>query len=139
MTEAQIQIMVTKARSLIGVPFFHAGRTERGLDCVGLIMLAAHAASIDVPNPGEYSQVVNGGYMQSRLMEFCDKVTDGNVHIGDIALFMIGTSPQHIGLITSVDPLAMVHSYQSAGKVVEHAFDAPWRRRLIGMYRWRQA
>lgn len=41
--------LVDEARKLIGIPFHHQGRNEHGLDCMGLVLLAAQRAGGDIP------------------------------------------------------------------------------------------
>ena len=47
MTELKIQIMIEKARSLIGTKWRHLGRSERGVDCLGLVILSLKAAGFE--------------------------------------------------------------------------------------------
>lgn len=132
--------IVAEARKFVGVPFFHAGRSPNGVDCVGLLSISAEAAGLAAYDNVDYSRIVDSQYMQAEL-EKCMVPLDGAQRLlpGDVALFMIGRSPQHVALITEVNgpySIRMIHSYQTVGRVVEHDMDKPWRERLIRYYRW---
>lgn len=133
------QKMVAAARSYIGVKFFHAGRNKNGLDCIGLLVLSAKDAGVDIPDETSYSQWVNTDNLKDKIDLCCRRLQgSGEVQPGDMVLFNIVRSPQHMAMVTEVGtdgPTRIVHSYQSVGRVVEHDFDAHWSRRVVGWYR----
>ena len=56
----------------------------------------------------------------------------------DIVLLKIDDSPQHLGLLADypvAGELGMIHAYAPARKVVEHRYDAHWRRDTYAAYR----
>ena len=127
--------IVNAARMYLGVPFFHAGRSIYGVDCIGLLILATREAGIDVFDETNYSPIINSVYLMYRINQCCHKIDRKEVLRGDMVLFRIGRSEQHMGLITEIEPLYMIHSFQTVGKVVEHALDAHWEPRIAGFYR----
>jgi cell wall-associated NlpC family hydrolase len=121
------------ARGYLDVPWVHQGRTERGMDCVGLIVLAARAAGLDVPLTADYGRMQD--FMQARryLEDFCDRV--GSPEIGDIVLFKT-TQTLHMAIVSEVDGLQAKRVIQALGpksKVVDTALQFPplmlWRPR----------
>lgn len=129
---------VTAARSYLGVPFFHAGRSRQGLDCGGLLICAARDAGFTVANHANYpATYVDPDILTGYLSEYCDQIEWGPLADGDIGVFSIAGNPQHVAILTAEE--TMIHAYQSAGKVVEHPLDHHWRRRLVAVYRVREA
>lgn len=132
--------VVYAARAMIGVPFVHAGRSVHGVDCIGLLVVAAAAVGVCVYDNRSYSRTVDADYMVSELSKACDPVPFPAALPGDVLLFRVGTSVQHMALVTESGPdgpVRIVHCYQTAGRVVEHALDRHWERRLAGAYRLR--
>jgi cell wall-associated NlpC family hydrolase len=142
MTPEQRSKVVAEARALVGVPFQHAGRNEYGLDCLGLIVLAARNAGLDVYDNCSYSQIVNPEFMAAEIEAAAERLPGlSSVLPGDVVLFSVAGSPQHMALISEKFDtyMLMVHSYQSAGRVVEHPLDRTWRRRVVACYTWRSS
>jgi len=137
LTEHERTVMVTWARTHIGVPFFHAGRNENGLDCIGLVIAAAAAANVFILDDQSYSPIVNAEYLWKRLRDTCDIVMDFELLLpGDIILFNIAASPQHVAMVTEPYPnIMIIHAFQTVGHVVEHELDRHWDRRIVGLYR----
>lgn len=140
MTDVQRARLVEEARLLVGVPFQHAGRSTRGLDCVGLLVLATRNAGMDVYDNPLYSPVVDSEYMQAELAMAARRLTpDEPTRMGDVLLFRIGRSPQHLALVSSTVhvPYTIIHAYQTVGRVVEQGLDPTWASRLADRYEWR--
>ena len=57
----------------------------------------------------------------------------GRSDAGGHLLHGMGREPQHVALITDK---GIIHSYSGVGKVVEHALDESWRRRIVAAYRY---
>jgi cell wall-associated NlpC family hydrolase len=125
------QAFVSAARGFLGVPWVHQGRSDKGMDCVGLIVLSIRAAGIDVPLTADYGRMQD--YRQARryLEAFCDRV--GSPDIGDIVLFKT-TQTLHMAIVSEVDGLRPARVIQSLGpksKVVDTGLQFPplmlWR------------
>lgn len=128
--------MVAAARRMLGVPFQHAGRNKNGVDCVGLLILASREAGIFIADDTSYSTVVNADYLWRRLLTSCTQIEQADAGIGDVVLFKINGSAQHVAMITEVEPrLSIIHSFQTLGRVVEHEFDRHWLGRVAGYFR----
>src|SRR5262245_42725184 len=102
MTEKQVitaEQFVEAARAYIGVPYVHAGRTRFGVDCVGLLLCAAHDAGITQWDMVNYSSVVNCERLARDIERFCEVMPDGiALRPGDVLLFSILNRPQHTGI-----------------------------------------
>lgn len=130
----QIIAMVAAARRCLGTPFHHQGRAPGiGLDCIGLIVIAAHAAGILVRDRTGYGQRPDGRSLQDALLSH-GAVATGVWQAGDILLFRYDGQPQHVALATGAD--SMIHSFAPARGVVETSIGDYWRRRLAAAYRF---
>ena len=130
---------VAAARELVGVPYRHAGRNGYGIDCGGLIILAARRAGLlppdwDVP---PYSPIIDVGMILAGLREWCEPVErPGEPEAGDILLMRILRRPQHLAIASGEG--SMIHVYVAAGRVIEHPLTEHWRQAIVGIWRWRQ-
>jgi cell wall-associated NlpC family hydrolase len=133
--ETQSKIVET-ARSMVGVPYYHAGRNRNGLDCVGLLLaVAEEVGALTYTPPGYSAGWVDPDLLLSEIERFADSVEFGPVQDGDLAIFSIAGNPQHAAILTAAG--TMIHAYQTVGKVVEHALAGAWERRLVGVWRLR--
>ncbi|ESY89016.1 hypothetical protein X739_00480 [Mesorhizobium sp. LNHC220B00] len=119
------------ARGYLGVPWMHQGRTDKGMDCVGLIVLSMRACGVDVPLTADYGRMQD--YRQARryLEMFCDRV--GEPEIGDIVLFKT-TQTLHMAIVSDVDglrPKRVIQALGAKSNVVDTALQFPplmlWR------------
>ncbi len=122
---------VAAARGYLGVPWVHQGRTERGMDCVGLIALSMRAIGIDAPLTADYGRMQDYRQARRSLEEFCDRV--GSPEIGDIVLFKTSQS-LHMAIVSEVEgvrPTRVIQSLGPKSKVVDTGLQFPplqlWR------------
>lgn len=142
MTDAQA--LVHAARQLLGVRFAHQGRSVHGLDCLGLLLLAAQQAGITLQNKAvmhfdrrDYGTWPDTQYLQATLEAHLAPAED-ELRCGDVLLLRIEGRPQHLALVTDYPAPAswgMIHAYAAARKVVEHRLDAAWEQAIHRRYR----
>ena len=137
--------IVACARQLIGVRFAPQGRSVSGLDCLGLLLATATraglrfeqkpVASLDVVS---YGMRPDTALLQAKLDHFLMPIPPVKIEPADILLLRIGGLPQHLAIVSDY-PMAgefgMIHAYAPARKVVEHRYDAAWRRDTHTAYR----
>jgi cell wall-associated NlpC family hydrolase len=125
------EAFVAAARGFLGVPWVHQGRSERGMDCVGLIVLSMRACGVDVPLTADYGRMQD--YRQARryLEEFCDRV--GSAEVGDIVLFKT-TQTLHMAIVSEVEdgrPARVIQALGAKSNVVDTGLQFPplmlWR------------
>lgn len=129
--------IATEARTWLGTPWHHEGRVRgAGVDC-GMLVLEVFKAVGVLPaafSVGHYGRNPNLPRLIATLSAWAREAQE--IRPGDVLLFTIVDAPRHLAIATSLDgSLGMVHSYQTLGRVVEHAIDARWRRRLFKIYR----
>lgn len=121
-------MIVEAARKYLGVPFVHQGRTNKGLDCAGLVVLALRDIGLDVEDLKGYGRTPNSGQLKSLLDKQFFRKKEAKT--GDILLMKFRNEPQHIAIKTDI---GMIHAYQGYG-VVEHGMDDKWRKRIVAAY-----
>lgn len=123
---------IAAARACIGTPFHPQGRTlGAGLDCAGLVIVAAAAAGVTLYDCTTYNIPPNAatllyGLAQNNLQP------EAFIVPGALLLFRVGGQPQHLAIASGAD--TMIHAYAPAGKVVETAIGPAWHSRLIGIF-----
>ena len=127
---------VSNARSMIGTPFHHQGRVPGvGLDCAGLVICAA--SELDLGDKAGYGRIPSQGLFSQAVADQCDPVSLDVAVPGDIIMFAFRTEPQHVAIISSINPVMIIHAFKDAGRVVENSLDATWLGRLRGVWRIR--
>ncbi|GER05036.1 hypothetical protein JCM17846_27180 [Iodidimonas nitroreducens] len=124
---SQSDILVT-ARSALGTPFRHQGRTpQHGFDCVGLILWVAWELDLSRYDQSGYPR----SFRDDRLLK--GAVAAGFTPVdwpetGDmICLSLEGGGVSHAGITTGK---GIIHACERVGKVIEHRMDAAWRRSI---------
>lgn len=149
MTEAQV---IACARTYLGTPWQHQARRKGiAVDCIGLLVGAFSEAGYAIndvtdygrnPNPRRLMEHINLYFQRlapsgAELKAQADRDAWENAGVGDVLLFsFVGMDvPQHVGICTGKNVL---HTYQGAGMVVEHAMTADWQRALHSVWRLRE-
>lgn len=121
---------------MVDTKFRHQGRVpDVGVDCVGVVVCALKAAGGLVNDKTGYSRIPSNGVLMKSIKEHCDQINQDEIAPGDIMLFDFGHAPQHVAVITGLDPITLTHAYSSVGKVVKNGFDDTWARRLVACFR----
>lgn len=129
------------ALRFLGVPFRHRGRTENGLDCVGLLVLVGRELGVDVRDVRLYGREPTsdllGQVFRDHLGE--PKPASSPLEIDDILVLQLPGQVRdgHAGLVVPHPyGLAIVHSYAEAGKVVVQRIDQRRRSQIREVYSW---
>jgi cell wall-associated NlpC family hydrolase len=128
--------LIEQARTWVGVPFLHQGRTREGVDCVGLLVAVLREVGYQPIDSLNYTFRAKSDVLMQHLATECDQQPVGAQQPGDVLVFsMRGEAPYHVGLLTERGTI--IHALGIAGKVVEHQYDASWQQRTRRVYRWR--
>lgn len=127
---------VEAARSFLGVRWQHQGRSEQGIDCVGLLVVPACRLGLlrpedDVTN---YSRQPDGEELSILLHRYCLRLPRWqDAREGDVLAIKYADQPQHVAIVTRPHDarwgIHIIHAAGSAevgGKVVEHRIDKQW-------------
>jgi cell wall-associated NlpC family hydrolase len=122
--------VVAAARSLVGVPYAHRGRTRAGLDCTGLAKLARSIAGVSGDGDKEYREdlldVDAVAEIEARVATSRDL---SRISEGEAVLFGMKSRWWHFGIVTADETI--VAALRRSGGVIEHAFDYRWARRAF--------
>lgn len=122
--------LAREALGLVGVPFRLHGRTEAGVDCVGLVALAAWRAGHRGAAPDRYS--LRGG----RVAQFGVWLAAAGLRPvermqrGDVVLVRAGVRQFHVMVFTGA---GFVHAHAGLRRVVAMPGESPWP--VIGIWR----
>jgi cell wall-associated NlpC family hydrolase len=124
--------LIAAARTYLGVPWRHQGRSRLGIDCVGLLVCAARDCGIEVEDLAAYERVPDGRSLMRLLRRHCAPVSLADAAPGDIAL--MGRPATHVGILTDgFSTLGLIH-VPTNGRCIEVQFD-PAIYRLRGLHR----
>lgn len=143
--------IVSCGRSWIGTRFAHQGRLKKtethagGVDCLGLLIGVAkeldikdaNGAAIGLQDTRDYTRTPDTKRLYEALLHTLQQKPIGAAQAGDIVLLNIQNSPQHLGILSTLDggTMGIIHAYAQARKVVEHALDGYWRAQLVAVFR----
>lgn len=125
--------IVKSARSWLGVPFLHQGRSRHGVDCIGYV--SALCAEL-----GEFTPLDNLPHNYARnpqallldaIRMLCKPAT---LETGCLILMQWPHAryPSHAGIYTGT---SMIHCNEAVGRVVEHGYSTPWPERTASLWR----
>lgn len=130
------QEFLAKVRELVGVPYHHAGRSRQGLDCCGLLVVAAKELGLSyVDAPASYPRVSDGS-MLGILEQSLFRVDLRDRLPGDVCVYWWNRqtkAPQHVGVYTECG--GIIHTFTHTKAVVESSSSALYDRRLICVMR----
>lgn len=129
--------IIIAARSALGIPFQHQGRTSSGMDCVGLLLYVADRLGIEYTDVSGYSRRPSGGLLESTFDAHVEsgtllRIDPDRMQSGDFLMMRFGRDPQHLAILAGDN---IIHSYLQVGKVCEHRLDDEWRARIVRVYR----
>lgn len=131
--------IVKMARSWLGTPYRHQGRSRRGVDCAGPLVHIAHEVGLGDKFNDQLIYSVNPETfsLKQQMDAVLDHITKDEIRPGDPLLFKIDVHPQHVAITVDyhLGGLGMVHCYSRIGRVVEHRLADVWFARLVQAYR----
>jgi cell wall-associated NlpC family hydrolase len=125
--------IINCARSFLGVKFKHQGRTNRGLDCIGLIIAVGNQCNVLEGNYTQYGPIPDGKSFIHELRKYFVRIQKENLQIGDIMSFSLPKYPCHVGIFTDK---GIIHSINTRGGVVEHTLSHEMRCKMRDVYQF---
>jgi cell wall-associated NlpC family hydrolase len=129
--------LIAEARKLIGTPFRHQGHSVHGVDCLGLIYVAALNAGLHLEELPEFKRVNGWNYGRSADPQVLAHVSalcrpTPMAVPGCLLFFQFPrvAYPQHFAIYTGRN---MIHADARRG-VVEHIYGQPWVRQTHSMW-----
>lgn len=138
------QDIVDAARAYNGTPWKHQGRLKGvGVDCAGVLICAANDSGWSKQELGNdfhysnYGRVPDGNAMVELLDTHLVRVSTSEMREGDVLLMAFGSNPQHIAVVTQIEPQPyIIHAYLQVRRVTEHRLDEGWLAKVKGVYRF---
>ena len=135
------QDIIDCARTYLGTPFHHQGRLKgTGVDCIGLITGVASEFDMPYTDLSGYPRHPQGFTLLSEFGKNMTRIELDQMQPGDVAVFTMGHKdgkPRHAGIVSYHHPsktMAMIHTWSSTRRVVEHVIDDKWLRRLYAAF-----
>lgn len=126
------QAVIDRARTWLGVPFLHQGRTRHGADCLGFIAaVMAELGSFTLLDhlPRNYGRMPQQ-LLPDGLAELTHRI---DLQPGAICTiqFPMTDFPSHAGIFTGE---SLIHCYEAERQVIEHGYRAPWTNRTASIW-----
>ena len=124
--------LIQEARTWVGVPFLHQGRSREGVDCVGLVIVVGRALGI-LPRDFErtaYGRVPHAGKLLQEIAAHC--VSTATACPGSLLVLRWQGDPHHIAICTGAN---LIHANARVGRVVEHGYRHPWPKLTQSVWR----
>jgi cell wall-associated NlpC family hydrolase len=128
--------IVTEARTYLGVPWVHQGRSRDGVDCLGLAILVAAARRGYRFDLRDYAAQAMDETMQAKCLEHMDPVRLADLASGHIVVIRF-ENQRHMAIVGDypiAGLLSLIHANSRVGRVVEHRLDSVWRRLIMSAY-----
>ena len=135
-TRAQI---IAAARTHLGAPFRHQGRSPAGMDCVGLLVLLARALGQPHEDVTGYTRRATGRGFLEHFHAHLVEIVPSQARPGDVLVFVETIYPCHTGILTSVagsDTPHLIHAHALRGCVLEEPFVGEWPAKLRFAFRF---
>lgn len=136
-----VDTFIATARTYLGVPWVHQGRSRDGIDCLGLIVEAARISHGNTVDVRDYAAQAQDETMLQLCQQHMDRVQPFELCPGDVVILKYHNQ-RHMALVADYPApgeLALLHASSLHGKVVEHRLDAAWRRLVLAAFRLREA
>ncbi|KGM34771.1 NlpC/P60 family protein [Inquilinus limosus] len=116
--------LVEAARGYLDVKWRHMGRSRFGIDCVGLVLLAARDLGHLVEDVPEYVRGAHGYDVVREIAARTRPASLGALREDLIILFRESIYPCHCGILgAGPHGWTLVHAHAKSGKVVEDPYD----------------
>lgn len=128
------QDIVTIARTFIGVPFRHQGRSRYGLDCAGLVVETWRAAGClpeGFREPKAYGRLPSAELIAA-VERYCTPTTRADAGTLVLIRWTNHPDPSHLAICTGD---TLIHAYQIASAVIENGYRGAWLRDTHSLWR----
>lgn len=129
--------IVAEARSWIDVPWHHLGRSQAGIDCVGLVVMVSRALKISDYDLNTYPREP----VASRFLDHFLKAGHTQIPIltalpGDLYIFREQRFACHVGFVSARDGQAtIIHAHTRRRKVLEEPLIGEWADKRVAAMR----
>jgi cell wall-associated NlpC family hydrolase len=130
--------IVAQARSYLGVPWRHQGRTRSGLDCAGLVILIARDLKLSDYDTTGYARHAQGLNFVEHFRANMVGIAVADAHCGDVLVFADAAYPCHCGILSKRHGVAhLIHAHALRRKVIEEPYAGEWLTKVKFAFRFR--
>jgi len=137
--------IVHEARRWIGTRFRHQARA-RGVatDCLGMVggvaanlALVSKSAWLEDPAFKQYGRIPIAEVLYDGCERYLRRIQLKEVQLGDVVVMAFqGDHPQHFAILSSLEPMRIIHAYAQLRGVRETSADIP-KAKILRAYRFR--
>ncbi len=129
--------VVSVARSYLGTPWRHLGRSEHGLDCVGLIVVVCSILKLSGYDLKTYPREPRSSeFLEHFLRGGGTRVALDAAFPGDLVLFREQRYPCHVAFLSERDGLpTIIHAHATRRAVLEEVLVSIWLAKRLAAIR----
>lgn len=121
------EVVVATARSWLGVPWRHQGRTRQGIDCAGLVVLVGRTLGLCDYDTSAYGRRPAGQGFVQHFRAAMDGIPLPKIGPGDVLVFADAAYPCHCGFLTTKhEQNHLLHAHALRRKVIEEPYAGEW-------------
>jgi cell wall-associated NlpC family hydrolase len=125
------------AMQYIDVPFRFRGRTDAGLDCIGLVVRSLIDCGVEVDDRINYGREPWNDGLAESLGDHLEKV-DRPPQVDDVLLMKMAgrRNPCHVAIVAPYPKggLALIHCRSDFKKVLMHRMDHKCEEQIMGVF-----
>lgn len=112
------QKIINEARSWIGSPFRHQGRSKQGVDCAGLIYVVYKNTVGLEPDKDFtfYQEKPSSIFVFRAIRSYATRIKECDAGPADVIIISFNNSATHLGIMTDI---GIIHSDAIVGRVIE--------------------
>ena len=132
--------IVAEARTWLGVPWRHQGRSRTGVDCAGLVVQVARALELADYDTTAYSRRPQGQGFVAHFQAQMDGLAIPQAQAGDVLIFADQAYPCHCGFLTEWrDRPHLLHAHATRRQVIEEPYTGEWPAKVKFAFRFRNS
>ena len=119
--------VVAEARSWLAVPWRHQGRSRRGIDCAGLVVLVARQLGLADHDLAGYGRHSSGLALVDAFRAAMNTIPLPKAGPGDVLLLADAAYPCHCGILTELRGMPhLLHAHALRRQVIEEPYVDEW-------------
>ncbi len=132
------EAVIAAARAWLGTPWRHQGRSARGVDCAGLVVLVARQLGLADHDVTGYGRHSTGLAFVDHFRAAMDGIPLLEARPGDVLVLADAAYPCHCGFRTELRGTAhLLHAHALRRQVIEEPYAGEWLQKTKLAFRFR--